>query len=107
MNAAVMAKLRDLGGVDLLEAFEFERTTYWLYCPLLDRDHPAHPLWRLEFMLAARHGGVYEAWSRLVVGWHTQCVQLGEIRRSPVWSLHGGMAGNLLVHHLMEPVEVI
>ena len=98
--------VRDLGGADLLEVFLFLRQIWWQRAPLLQRDAPSHPLWKLAFFLKARQDGTWDRWIDVTLQWHQEVKGLVDALNTPVGAMANLLPPHLLVARLLEPVKV-
>ena len=97
---------RDLGGAELYEVYLFVRKVWWQRAPLIQRDHPAHPLWRLEFFAKARQDGTWQRWIDVVLQWHHEVEGLIRALSTPVHAMANLISPEVLVVRLLEPVKV-
>ena len=105
-NLLTTEEVRDLGGADLLEVFMFLRQVWWQRAPLLQRDHPSHPLWNLGFFAEARRNGTWDRWLDVTFQWHREIEGLVNALNTPVGAMANLLPPHLLVAKMLEPVKV-
>ena len=97
---------QDLGGVDLWEVLLFIRLVWWARSPLMQRDYPNHPLWKLAFFAAARRDGTWDRWIDVILQWHKEVNGLIAALQTPAGAMANVLPPHLLVARLLEPVTV-
>ncbi len=98
--------LRDLGGADLYEVLLLLRQVWWQRAPLLHRDAPSHPMWKMAFFLEARRNGTWDGWLRVTLQWHQEISGLIIALNTPVGAMANLLPPHLLVVRMLEPVKV-
>ena len=91
----------------MLLVFIFIRKLWWQRAPLLCRDAPGHPLWKLGFFEKARRDGTWDRWVSVILNWHKEVEGLIRALDSPVYALGSAMPPFLLVARLLEPLKVM
>jgi hypothetical protein len=98
--------LRDLGGADLYEVLLFLRQVWWQRAPLIHRDAPSHPMWKMAFFLEARSNGTWDRWLDVTLQWHQEINGLMNALNTPVGAMANLLPPHLLVIQMLEPVKV-
>ena len=105
-NLTSSLDLRDLGGADLYEVLLFLRQVWWQRAPLLHRDAPSHPMWKMAFFLEARRNGTWDRWLDVTLQWHQEISGLTNALNTPVGAMANLLPPHLLVVRMLEPVKV-
>ncbi len=105
-NLTSSLDMRDLGGADLYEVLLFLRQVWWQRAPLLHRDAPSHPMWKMAFFLEARRNGTWDRWLDVTLQWHQEISGLTTALNTPVGAMANLLPPHLLVMRMLEPVKV-